>query len=228
MITVIHGDDIASSRKYFTGLRTQSSTSFDGVKLEISDLVQALEGGSFFNDEKTIFIDNLISKRKQSKELEEITAYLKKNDKNKIYIWEEKEILKTALGKLGKPDVKLFKIPKNIFLFLETISPNNSLSSIKMFHELIKNSEPEFVFAMIVRQFRILLAIKDLKSSEAIDEVKRLSDWQIRKISSQAGLFTIEKLKNVYKRIGEIDLGLKTGSLNLNITQAIDIFLLEI
>ena len=68
MITIIHGNDTASSRKYYIDQKTADAFSFEGEKVSLTDLVQILEGGGLFSDSKKIFIDDFLSKRKQGKE----------------------------------------------------------------------------------------------------------------------------------------------------------------
>ena len=40
------------------------------------DLMQSLEGGSFFNDEKEIFIENFFSAKKANPNFKEIASYI--------------------------------------------------------------------------------------------------------------------------------------------------------
>ncbi len=58
MITVVHGDDLASSRKYFINEKEKAKDPIllKGDQLALGDLVQALEGSSVFSEEKDIFI----------------------------------------------------------------------------------------------------------------------------------------------------------------------------
>lgn len=228
MITIIHGDDIVSSRKLLVDLRSKNKDSFtfEGDKLKIDDLVQIFEGENLFGNDKTVFIENFLSK-KTEKESEDLKNYIKNNSSMEIYLWEGKEIGKSTIASFGKADSKLFKIPKNIFAFLDSIKPDNGKTLVLEFHKNIETTDAEFIFQMIVRQFRLLLTISE-EGKEQIDEALRLQDWQKRKLKNQASYFSINKLKELYKKLYEIDLGIKTGSLNMTLVQAIDMFLLDV
>lgn len=227
MITIIHGDDQVSSRKHFIEIK-KSKPSLDGNKVALSEIIQILEGGDLFEDKKEMFVENFFSKRKPGKEFLDILEYVKKNDKRgEIYFWEEKEITGKNLSVFSKPGIKLFKIPKNIFIFLGNIKPNNN-RLIKEFHDLLKTTEAEFIFAMMIRQIRLLLAVCDTKSQNKIDEIKNIASWQQSKLLTQAAYFNEESLKDIYNKLFMIDLGQKTGTLGLSLIQSIDMLLLEI
>ena len=59
-LTIIHGDDIAKSRNYFIELKSNypNGQSFEDGDIELTSLVQILEGGSFFSEEESIFVEN--------------------------------------------------------------------------------------------------------------------------------------------------------------------------
>lgn len=229
MIIIIHGDDIASSRKFYIEQRQKiaSLVVFEGKKLTLTDLVQVFEGGGLFSDDKTVFIEELFSEKKESKEFDDIVSYLVKNSGNTVWIWENRDLSKVKNELFKKAVLKPFNFPKEIFTFLDSIRPDNQLQ-ISLFHKVLQTTEPEVVFAMLVRQFRLVLALSDL-SDERIDEVKRLAPWQLGKLKRQASLFSLDKLKTIYHKLFEIDLAQKTGANNsLSLSQSIDFFLLEI
>ena len=231
MINIIHGEDNASSRKYFIEEKQKSAESiiFDGEKLILTDLIQALQGGLLFGNEKKIFIEDFFSKRKPSREYDEILVFLKKNEATyDMFFWEEKELTKKHTFLFPKARIKLFAFQKTLFSFLDSIMPKNGKNLVFSFHKALETAEAELVFFMLIRQFRLLLTLSDTTLVDTIDEVKRLAPWQKSKLEKQAHLFTIHKLKNIYKNLYEIDLGVKTGGLSLPLTQAIDFLLLEI
>ncbi len=229
MITVIHGDDIASSRNYFIQQKEKAKDSFifEGENVSLTALVQIFEGGGLFGEEQTLFVEELLSKKKAGKELDEITSYLNKQKISDIFLWESKEITKKQLQVFPKAIQKLFKFPQSIFTFLDNIRPDNQTQIVAYFHQTLSTSEAEFVLYMLVRQFRLLLAVKE-KTGETIDEAVRLVPWQKSKLERQASLFTEKQLKIIYKRLFEIDLAQKTGMLSQPLSHAIDFFLLEI
>ncbi len=232
MITIIHGDDIAASRIYFLDKKKDRDIQIlDGEKITLSDLVESIEGSElFFLKDKALFIEDFVSKRKPSKEVEEIIVYLKKSSsKIDAYLWEGKELSKKQISQFGTAiTIKTFKIPQTTFVFLDSIRPGNGKKLVQLFHQTLQTSDEEFIFYMFVRQFRLLLALSDQNSADEIDEVKRLAPWQESKLSSQAKNFSKEKLVEIYQKIYKIDLAQKTGALSMPLSPTIDFLLLDI
>jgi DNA polymerase III delta subunit len=237
MITIIHGDDLSSSRNYFLELRhppaggQKEIISFDGEKITLTDLVQNIEGSGLFGSTKTIFIENLLTKlKKTDKTTKEILNFIAKHSKNSTFVfWESKEISKRDLFAFKNAMVKMFKLPKNIFLFLDNLKPGNSKNLLNLFHQAIESGiKEELILFMMQRQIRILLALSDPSEKESIEEIARLAPWQMNKLVSQTKLFQGSTLKNIYKKLYGIEIGQKTGGLPLTLIQTIDFFLLEI
>ena len=233
MITIVHGDDISKSREYFIELKQKhkDSVSFDGNKLTILDLIQNIEGSSFFGDTKTIFSEDFLTKlKKTNKESKEIFNFILKNIKTTTFIlWESKEITKKELSLFKDAVINFFKLPKNIFLFLDNLKPNNSKNLLNLFHQAINSGiKEELILFMMQRQFRILLALSDPSKTEPISEIMRLAPWSRGKLEAQARFFDKEILKKIYKKLYEIEIGQKTGGLALSLSQSIDFLLLDI
>ena len=229
MITILHGTDIASSRDVFFEAKNnaQNPNLLEGENLTFEQLFQTIENKSLFDVEIKLFIENFLTKNKSNTtEFKKIAKYLNDNKYSSVFLWENSEITKTTLSQFPNADIKVFSLPKNLFLFLDNIKPNNSNYLIKLFHELGKSSETELIFFMILRQFRLLLGSIDTNNS--IDEIKRLAPWQLSKFKKQLSYFTKENLIESYNKLFSIDLGQKTGGLSGNLTQAIDFFLLDL
>lgn len=239
MITIIHGTDISTSRKYFLDLKQKfpEQSIIDGKKISITDLTQIFEGGELFSEQRNFFFEGLFGKKskksdsitgKKSKEFEAIIDYLKKSEEtNNIVLWEDTELTKTSIGLFKNPIIKLFKLPQVLFVFLDSIKPGNGKELIKLFHESIQNADAEMVFFMIIRQIRILLALTEV-TSDNIEEVKRIAPWQKSKLQNQADLFEINELIKLYAKLFEIEKAMKTGNLTTSLPQTIDFLLLDI
>lgn len=234
MITVIHGDDSAASRKYFLEKKDKDTHIFDGEKLSFLELVELTQGSELFSKTQAIFIEDFVSKRKPSKEFDQILDYIKKNSsKMDVNFWEGKELTKKQLSYFGnQATIKAFKIPQTTFAFLDSIKPKNTGRLINLFHQTLQNQDEDFIFYMMVRQFRLLLAFSERHPERSegseIDEVKRLAPWQKSKLKTQAKLFSGDALKNIYQRLYEIDLAYKTGRLSVPLQTAIDFLLMDI
>src|SRR5258708_2845962 len=146
MITLIHGEDIAASRNFYYELKqkTTDAITLDGITTSPVDVQQALSGQDLFGDTKAIFIEDLLSKRKNLKDIEPLIATLN-NSSADIVLWESKELTPKQSGVLKGASIKLFKIPSTIFAFLDGIKPKNGKQLIELFHKTLEDKEPEFV-----------------------------------------------------------------------------------
>src|ERR1035437_8754459 len=228
MMLLIHGDDLETSRNFYFAEKNKLSDVIllngDGLTLDI--LFQNAENKSLFGNEQTLLIENFFTKNKSiAIETKKIVEYINSNKDLSIIFWESTELSKASQALLKNATVKTFSFPQILFTFLDNVKPNNSEVLIKLFHELRQNMEPELIFFMLIRQFRIMLGIEGL---DKIDEVKRMAPWQAGKMQRQAKLFSEEKLKSNYEKLFEIDLGSKTGKIPYSIERSIDFFLADL
>lgn len=227
MITIIHGDDIAASRNFFLleKQKAKDPISFEGKKMDITSLTQAIDGDGLFTTEKNIFIEELLSIKNQSSEVETIISFILKRGKEaEIVIWEGNQLAPRSLMKFKQASIHPFNLPKDLFLFLDSLRPHTS-TSLSLFHKTLQTVSGELVFYMIVRHMRILLAIS---TKAEIDEIKRLSPWQATKLNKQSGLFPLPHLKKIFQQLFQIEYGAKTGTSPQNLIQSIDLFLLSL
>ena len=164
MLTIIHGNDIVASRKFFLQERERFSDAslLHEDEVNLTMLAQLLEGGGLFGDSKILFIEQFLSGRKKSLEKEFVVNYLAKQAKtHAIFLWEGKELERGVIAPFKDANVKLYKLPSTLFVFLDAIKPGNGKALIQLFNKSIEASEAEMVFFMLVRQFRFLLAVAD-------------------------------------------------------------------
>lgn len=230
MITIIHGTDTANSRKLFLDLKQTEAGSvlITGSSITLTDLIQIFEGGELFAERKNFFIEQLLGKKKKSKELDSQINYIADQAaSNNIYLWEGIELTKPNLNRFKNPIIRLFKLPQTLFSFLENIRPGNGQKLIKLFNQTIENSDVEMVFFMMIRQIRILLGLIE-PTSDSIEEVNRMAPWQKSKLQNQADYFEIEELKIIYSKLFAVEKNMKTGNLATGLSQTIDFLLLTI
>lgn len=114
-------------------------------------------------------------------------------------------------------DVKnsnLSKIDDNIFNLTDAVGNKDIKQALKLLHDNMEEGANEiYLLTMIVRQFRILLQIK--KASEGnkrvIAKELGLHPFVVQKAMGQVGKYTLERLKEIYKKLLETDIALKTG-----------------
>lgn len=227
MILIIHGNDIESSRNYYFEQKNQLKNPIilNGEGLEFNILFQNVENKSFFNDEITLLIENFFTKNKStSEDFKKIIEYLNSKKDINIVFWENDEITKTSVSLIKNATLKNFSLPQNLFAFLDSIKPGNGKYLIESFSENLKKSEPEIIFFMMIRQFRVMLNL--ILNDPPIDEVKKMAPWQLSKLRRQAQVFEKEELIRLYNLLLKIDLNIKTGKTALNLKKSIDFFLI--
>ena len=231
MITIIHGDATDESREYFLKIKTtfQNLMSLGGQNVTADVLINFFSGGNLFFEEKNLAIENLLSKNKAGKNLDELTAILTENERrSNIIMWEEKEVSQKNLNLFPGASIQIFKIPKLIFNFLDNVKPGNGENLIVIFHELLKNTPVEIILYMMMRQFRFLIAVTPSDKSDTIDELGKIAPWQRGKFEKQAVFFGQGRLITLYHKLYNIDLSSKTGALSMPLEDAIDFLLLDI
>lgn len=222
MTTIIHGDDISTSREYLFQLKKNNPhLEFDGRELNLTTLRQAIEGGNLFEEKNLVIIENLSNLAK------DLISYLEKENTSPLILWESDNLHPQILRKFPKAKILHFKLKRQIFSFLDSLKPGQGKFSIRLLPAVLKTTEPEIIFHMLVRQFRLMLALLNGRGGN-IEELKKLLPWQKEKLKRQGNSFSQEKLLKLYRRLFEIDLAQKTGQTQLSLKQSLDLFLLEI
>ena len=143
-----------------------------------------------------------------------------------IYLWEKKLLTPSVLKQLKNAIIQAHKLPQELFRFLDAIRPDNAYITINLFHRALKTTEAEMLFFMLIRQFRLLLALRE--ANAPIEEVQKLAPWQIIKLRQQAKLFSDDRLFSIYISLSEIDKEAKTGASTTPLTTTIDFLLLAL
>jgi DNA polymerase III delta subunit len=173
MLTLIHGDDITKSRQLFISLKEKypDTVSLDGQDVTLTDLAQVLEGGDLFSDTKKLFIEQLITKKRASVEYKSIINYLLAHaDKATIVIWEGKELENNLLSTFKSNTIRLFKLPQSLFALLDTIKPGYGKQLLHLFHQTLATTEEEVILYMLIRHFRLLLALHNISTNYSSSE----------------------------------------------------------
>ncbi|HBG82120.1 TPA: DNA polymerase III subunit delta [candidate division CPR2 bacterium] len=124
----------------------------------------------------------------------------------------DKEVTVDNIKKLVKAN--LFS---NVFMMVDAFGSRNTNKALKEMHNLIDSGENElYLLSMIVRQFRNLIMVKDLasrglKEAEIAKELK-LHPFVVKKTLSQASSFSFSDLKEIYGKLLDSEMKIKTGS----------------
>lgn len=222
MLTIVCGEDTASSRRYFQELqKTYKEKGYYLVPLAAPEFIDALkeETGTFtlFNEKKAFVIDSLtrILSRKTSVEVKELIKKASVNPHLLILDWEAAKTAREIT--LKEAQIKEFKLPENIFKLLDACTPGNLAGFLRQFHELAGYVEVEFIYAMLCRHTRQLL----LASQKALPP--NVPTWQQAKLRAQAAKWPVTNLTAFYLGLARIDENVKTSSDGLGMQKAIDI-----
>lgn len=228
MITIFHGDDTEASRNAFVEQKTKEKDYLSFQEdVDLSVLHQEAKGGGLFGKKTSVFIENLVSGEKDKKKLKTIAEELNGlgTDFN-VFIWEKKELTKAEANLFPKAKANVFKLPKAIFSFLDNIYPGNNGQLLNLFHETLKTTNESLILFMLVKRFRIMLALQG--GGGQIDDVKFMAPWQQQRLALQGRRFSSERLIEDYNNLYEIDSSSKVGKLPMTVTQAIDFWLVSI
>ena len=148
------------------------------------------------------------------------------------------EIRKLASFKAGamvnQEDVSLMVRPRvetDIFETIDAIAQKNKKQALDLMHShLEKGDTPPYLLAMINYQFRNILMVKELMEKRntynAIVRKSGLHPFVVKKSYFVSQKFTFPELKNIYQKIFQTDLDIKTGKIEP--AAALDLLVSEI
>ncbi len=126
-------------------------------------------------------------------------------------------IKKEAVQELVKPEYS-----DSIFELMDAISEKKAETAIKILNRFFENNENEqYIVAMLARQIKNLLIIKNLKENNATEaeilKSTKLHPFVVKKTLQQSRNFTVEELKELHKRLFEVDIKLKSDNIDSKI-----------
>lgn len=104
----------------------------------------------------------------------------------------------------------------NVFELVDALGRKEASVALDLLHDQLNhNAVPQQLFALIIRQFRLLLQMKDLAArgmtvDTARDQLK-IHPFVAFKIWRQALNYTLPRLEEIYRRLLETDIAIKTG-----------------
>ena len=145
----------------------------------------------------------------------------------------EKLILYEGKEKINSSDVELLvkaKLDANIFNLIDALGYKNIKKATGKLEDLLESGEPEvYILTMIIYQFRNILVVKDLLErgeKQTIGKKTKLHSFVLQKTLNQAKNFTLIRLKEIYQKLADTDLAIKTGQIESKI--ALNLLLVEL
>lgn len=116
--------------------------------------------------------------------------------------------------------VTIPSLSASIFSLTDSIGNLDHKKSLKILKLLADSGEEvPYIFHMIVRQFRLIIQIKDLlnKKEPPFSIAKKLKQnpYVVKVVAAQCRNFTFEQLKKLYSNLLRIDLAFKTGGIKM-------------
>jgi len=213
-VLIIHGEDTKSSYNRLNLLldtkKGQGGTvaSHQGSELSLALLKQQLSPQNIFGDRPLIVIHSLLSGLK-SKQKDLLKKALLENQSHEIILYEQKEIPPGTLKQFSSSKIENFKISSTLFKFLDSLSPESPNLHRSLSLLIKEGSEPEFIFAMLTRQIRLLI-----KAKTSPNTIK-LPPFIKKNLSNQAGKFSLSHLLKLHHLLYKIDKQIKLGQTTL-------------
>lgn len=125
-------------------------------------------------------------------------------------------------GEIAAEDIDLLvgaKIDNNIFQTLDALANQDKKTAFKLLHQHLSEGENEiYLLTMFVYQIRNLLRLKDLIEVGvpfySLAAKSGLHPFVVKKSSQVLKNFSLERLKNVFRRLAEVERELKTGRID--------------
>jgi len=109
-----------------------------------------------------------------------------------------------------------------VFDLVDALGRRDGRTAAQTLHRLLDAGEhPLGLLAMIVRQFRLLVQVKELgakgATSRDIAQALKLHPFPAGKLYNQATFFTAEQLEVVYRHLLDIDVAIKSGEIEAEV-----------
>jgi len=119
---------------------------------------------------------------------------------------------------------------QSVFDFVDALASGDGKRAQSLLHRLLDDEDWFSVWGMVVRQFRLLIQAREILDARGNkDDVARalgVHPFVAEKTTGQAKRFSIEALESNYHRLIEIDEGVKTGQVTLDL--AMDMLVMEL
>ena len=126
--------------------------------------------------------------------------------------------------------VSIVSAQQSIFDFVDALALGEGKRAQSLLHRLLETEDLFSIWGMIVRQFRLLIQAREILNRRGNqDDVARalgVHPFVAEKTTAQARRFSIESLESIYHKLLEIDEGVKTSQVTLDL--AMEMLVMEL
>jgi DNA polymerase-3 subunit delta len=128
-------------------------------------------------------------------------------------------------------DLVTKSVEQNIFILIEHIVQLQLDKAFTMLSDLLRRKEePIKIMALIARQFRIMLQVKDLQqqgySQQQMASQLGLHPYAVKIAAGQAGRFELKQLAHMLDQLADLDYQMKSGKIDKAL--GLEMFLLRL
>jgi DNA polymerase-3 subunit delta len=135
----------------------------------------------------------------------------------------EKLVLYKGREPIGPEDVTLlcpYAAEASIWDMVDAIGSRHSRTAAQLLHKKLgEGADPFYLFAMIVRQFRLLIQVKELAegghSPAEAAKILKIHSFPAGKLHAQSKNYSMAQLERIYAHLLEMDVGVKTGQTDM-------------
>ncbi len=227
---VIHGENIIQSRQFLTDQITQAKANQQAVHhlmattLQMKDVASLLGTASLFGGKRLVVVEELHSLPKSAKKEELIQLFATQDDPDtELIFWEKRKLTSTMLKKFPRASVKEFKTTNTLFSWLDSLNgqKRNFSKQHQLLHQAIESDGEFMCFAMLARQVRLLIQVKEGSKVAG-------PPFVVQKLKHQAGTFTLKQLLTIHQHLHDFDLKQKTSRNALSLEQDLDLLFLTL
>lgn len=149
------------------------------------------------------------------------------NEIEKLLLYKMDDIIEASDVMLLSP----YAAEANIFDLVDAIGGRDSQKAALLFQtKLSEGADPFYLFSMFIRQFRLLIQVKDLADkgmqAAAIAKEMKIHSFVSGKLFQQCRSFTLQQLEQIFAHLLDIDIGVKTGKTDM--TTALNLLVAEV
>ena len=217
LIFVVHNDKLDSRKKITKLIKEKGKIKEFNDELDSTNLVRRL-----FKDYNIEYSTiKLLVDRVGNNPL------ILQNEINKIKIYKENDKTITDEDILNLT-VKLIEI--DIFKLIDYIIKKDKEKALELYYEMLKmNEEPIKIVVILANQFRIMYQSKELLkkgySEKDIASILKIHPYRVKLAIQNSRNYTSETLLKHLNNLADIDIGIKTGTLNKDL--ALELFILK-